>query len=128
VAGAYALIAWLLVQAADILLGNFGAPEWVFNSFVALLLLGFPFAFFLSWAYELTPEGVRLAADVSAETSGSQAGKPIDWLIDEFRTLSVGGSSDVTINDHVDGNRQRHAAADTGHLMAVQNDPRISGQ
>jgi TolB-like protein/tetratricopeptide (TPR) repeat protein len=81
VAAAYAVVAWLLIQAADILLGNFGAPDWVFKSFVALLLLGFPLALFLSWAYELTPEGVKRAADVSAETSGSQAGKPIDWLI-----------------------------------------------
>jgi TolB-like protein len=74
-------VSWLLIQAADILLGNFGAPDWVFKSFVALLLLGFPLALFLSWAYELTPEGVMRAADVSAETSGSQAGKPIDRLI-----------------------------------------------
>jgi TolB-like protein/tetratricopeptide (TPR) repeat protein len=81
VAAAYAVVAWLLIQAADILLGNFGAPDWVFKSFLALLLLGFPLALFLSWAYELTPEGVIRAADVSAETSGSQAGKPIDWLI-----------------------------------------------
>jgi TolB-like protein len=81
VAAAYAVVAWLLIQAADILLGNFGAPEWVFKSFTALLLLGFPLALFLSWAYELTPEGVKRAADVSAEKSGSQAGKPIDWLI-----------------------------------------------
>jgi TolB-like protein len=81
VAAAYAVVSWLLIQAADILLGNFGAPDWVFKSFVALLLLGFPLALFLSWAYELTPEGVMRAADVSAETSGSQAGKPIDWLI-----------------------------------------------
>jgi hypothetical protein len=81
VGAAYVVVGWLLLQAADILLDNFGAPEWVFKSFVALLLLGFPLAMFLSWAYELTPEGVKRAADVSAETSGSQAGKPIDWLI-----------------------------------------------
>jgi hypothetical protein len=61
VAAAYAVVAWLLIQAADILLGNFGAPEWVFKSFVTLLLLGFPLALFLSWAYELTPEGVKRA-------------------------------------------------------------------
>jgi TolB-like protein/Tfp pilus assembly protein PilF len=81
VAAAYAVVSWLLIQAADILLGNFGAPEWVFKSFVALLLLGFPLALVLSWAYELTPEGVRRAEDIPAGTSGSQAGKPIDWLI-----------------------------------------------
>jgi hypothetical protein len=37
VAAAYAVVAWLLIQAADILLDNFGAPEWVFKSFAALL-------------------------------------------------------------------------------------------
>lgn len=42
VGAAYVVVAWLLVQVADILLGNFGAPEWVFRSFVALALLGFP--------------------------------------------------------------------------------------
>lgn len=61
VAAAYAIVGWLLVQAADILLGNFGAPIWVFQSFVTLLVLGFPVALFLAWAYELTPEGVRRA-------------------------------------------------------------------
>ncbi|NGP54126.1 hypothetical protein [Thioalkalivibrio sp. XN8] len=81
VGAAYVVVAWLLIQVCDILLGNFGAPEWVFKSFVALLVLGFPLALLLSWAYELTPVGVKRAADVAAATSGSQAGKPIDWLI-----------------------------------------------
>jgi len=81
VGAAYVVVAWLLIQVADILLGNFGAPGWVFKSFVALLLLGSPLALFLSWAYELTPDGVKRAADVSAETSGPQGAKAIDWLI-----------------------------------------------
>jgi TolB-like protein/predicted Zn-dependent protease len=82
VAAAYAVVAWLLLQAADILLGNFGAPEWVFKSFVALLLLGFPLALFLSWAYELTPEGVKRSEDVSLDESATPAtGKRIDRLI-----------------------------------------------
>jgi len=82
VGAAYAVVAWLLIQAADILLGNFGAPEWVFKSFTALLLLGFPLALFLSWAYELTPEGVKRAADVDPEQSVTPtSAKPIDRLI-----------------------------------------------
>jgi len=82
VGGAYVVVAWLLIQVADILLGNFGAPDWVFKSFTALLLLGFPLALFLSWAYDLTPEGVKRAADVPAEASaGAGSVKPIDWMI-----------------------------------------------
>jgi hypothetical protein len=44
VALAYAVVAWFIVQAADILLGNFEAPVWVFKSVTALLALGFPLA------------------------------------------------------------------------------------
>ena len=54
----YAVVAWLLLQAADILLGNFGAPDWVFKSLTVIILLGFPLSLFLAWAYEMTPEGV----------------------------------------------------------------------
>jgi TolB-like protein len=82
VAAAYAVVSWLLIQAADILLGNFGAPEWVFKSFTALLLLGFPLAVVLSWVYELTPEGLKRDADVPAEQSIAPAtGRRLDRLI-----------------------------------------------
>ena len=52
----YGIVAWVLIQAADILLGNFAAPEWVFRSFVVLLVLGFPVALFLAWAFEPTED------------------------------------------------------------------------
>jgi adenylate cyclase len=82
VAAAYAVVAWLLMQAADILLGNFGAPGWVFQSFVALLALGFPLALFLAWAYELTPDGIRRSEDVAPEAPVRTAGgQRIDWVI-----------------------------------------------
>jgi TolB-like protein len=82
VGAAYVVVAWLLIQAADIMLGNFGAPEWVFKSFTALLLLGFPLALFLSWVYELTPEGLKRDADVPPEQSIAPAtGRRLDRLI-----------------------------------------------
>lgn len=59
VAVVYAVVAWVLAQAADILLGNFGAPAWVFQSFVIVLALGFPVALLLAWALELTPDGIQ---------------------------------------------------------------------
>jgi eukaryotic-like serine/threonine-protein kinase len=67
VGAAYAVIAWFIVQAADIMLDNFGAPGWVFKTVVGLLMLGFPLALFLSWAYELTPDGVKKAEDLAPE-------------------------------------------------------------
>src|SRR5207244_8700214 len=65
VAVAYAVISWLLIQAASILLPTFEAPPWVMKVLVVLLALGFLFAVFISWAFEMTPEGMKRTADIS---------------------------------------------------------------
>src|SRR3984893_18903299 len=62
---AYAVLSWLLIQAASILLPTFEAPSWVMKAFVVLLALGFVFAVMISWAFEMTPEGMKRTADVS---------------------------------------------------------------
>ena len=54
---AYAIVAWLLIQAASILFPTFEAPPWVMKVFVTAVILGFPVALILAWAFELTPEG-----------------------------------------------------------------------
>jgi TolB-like protein/Flp pilus assembly protein TadD len=59
VAVAYAIVAWLLIQAASILFPTFEAPPWVMKVFVTAVILGFPVALILAWAFELTPEGLR---------------------------------------------------------------------
>jgi TolB-like protein/cytochrome c-type biogenesis protein CcmH/NrfG len=64
VAVAYAVVAWLLIQAASILFPTFEAPSWVMKVFVCTILLGFPVALILAWAFELTPEGIKRADDV----------------------------------------------------------------
>ncbi|QKK03063.1 MAG: hypothetical protein HND55_10665 [Pseudomonadota bacterium] len=73
VAIAYGVIAWFIIQAADIMLDNFGAPAWVFKTVTGLLVLGFPLALFLSWAYELTPDGVKKAEDLVTEDAAEAA-------------------------------------------------------
>ena len=64
VAVTYAVIAWLLIQAASILLPTFEAPTWVMKGFVVFLILGFAMAVFISWAFEATPEGMKRTANV----------------------------------------------------------------
>src|SRR5205807_2203742 len=67
VAVAYAVISWLLIQAASILLPTFEAPAWVMKAFVVFLALGFVVALMISWAFEMTPEGMKRTADVSPD-------------------------------------------------------------
>ena len=69
VAVAYAVVAWLLIQAASILFPTFDAPAWVMKAFVVLIVLGFPVALILAWAFELTPEGIKRAEDVAPHQS-----------------------------------------------------------
>ena len=69
VAVAYAIVAWLLVQAASILFPTFEAPSWVMKVFVSAVILGFPVALILAWAFELTPEGIRRAEEVTPQES-----------------------------------------------------------
>src|ERR671935_2216875 len=69
VAVAYAVVAWLIIQAASILLPTFDAPSWAMKVIVLLLVLGFPAALIFSWAFEITPEGIVREAEVEAGKS-----------------------------------------------------------
>ena len=69
VAIAYAVVAWMIVEAMSVFAPALKMPEWVM-SFVALAaIIGFPIALVLSWVYELTPVGLRRTNDVPAEQS-----------------------------------------------------------
>src|SRR5437588_1168977 len=69
VAVAYAVVGWLVIQVSSTVLPTFHAPEWVVQTLVVLVLLGFPVALVLAWAFELTPQGIKRAEDVPAEES-----------------------------------------------------------
>ncbi len=69
VAVAYAIVAWLLIQAASILFPTFEAPPWVMKVFVTAVILGFPVALILAWAFELTPEGLRRSEEATPQES-----------------------------------------------------------
>jgi TolB-like protein/Flp pilus assembly protein TadD len=79
---AYAVVAWLLLQAASILFPTFEAPPWVMKVFVAVIVLGFPVALVFAWAFELTPEGLKRTEDVDLSKSITRTtGRKLDSLI-----------------------------------------------
>src|SRR6266404_4466565 len=67
VALVYAVVAWLLIEVAWIVLPNFDAPTWVLKAFIILLVLGFIFAVTISWSFEMTPEGLKRTQDLSPD-------------------------------------------------------------
>ncbi len=69
VAIAYAVVAWLLIQAASIFLPAFDAPPWVMKIFIIVIIFGFPVALIFSWAFEITPEGIKLESEIEGNKS-----------------------------------------------------------
>jgi TolB-like protein/Flp pilus assembly protein TadD len=74
VAIVYVAVAWLLLQIADTLGPALHLPDWVISAVAFLLILGFPVALILAWAFELTPEGVKLETPTGAGVPGAAAG------------------------------------------------------
>src|SRR2546421_8291288 len=67
VAVAYAVIAWLLIQAASILFPTFEAPAWAMKGFVVILAAGFVLALVIAWAFEMTPQGMKRTENVDPD-------------------------------------------------------------
>ncbi len=69
VAIAYVVVSWLLLQAASIFLPAFDAPPWVMKAFILFLILGFVPALIFSWAFEITPEGIKRESEIDHASS-----------------------------------------------------------
>jgi pentatricopeptide repeat protein len=69
VAVAYLVVAWLLIQAASIFFPAFDAPPWVMKIFILVIIFGFPVALIFSWAFEITPEGIKLESEIDHSKS-----------------------------------------------------------
>jgi len=76
VAAAYALIAWIIIEAGSVLLPTFGASDTTFQIYVVAVLLGFLVALVLAWVFEVTADGVKLDRDIdrSAAATGEKKG------------------------------------------------------
>jgi TolB-like protein len=82
VAVAYAVVAWLLIQIATQTFPVFEIPNWCVRLVIVIVLIGFPVAMILAWAYELTPEGIRRTEDVAPEQSIKRStGRKLNSLI-----------------------------------------------
>jgi TolB-like protein len=59
VAIAYAVVAWLLMQVASQIFPFLEIPNWAIRLVIMLIVIGFPIALVIAWAFELTPEGLK---------------------------------------------------------------------
>jgi TolB-like protein len=74
VAVAYAIVGWLLVQIATQVFPFFEIPSWAVRLVVLAIVIGFPIALMLAWAFELTPEGIKRTEEVDLTAKRSRGG------------------------------------------------------
>src|SRR5437762_2990139 len=75
VAIAYGVVAWLLIQIATQVFPFFEIPNWVVRLVVLVIIIGFPVALIIAWAFELTPEGLKRTETADAEHSAGRSRK-----------------------------------------------------
>ncbi len=88
---AYVVVAWLIIQVADIVINNIGAPGWVFQVILLLLSISFPVVLLFAWAFEMTPEGLKRERDVDrTESITPQTGRKLNSMITGILVLALG--------------------------------------
>ena len=63
------VLAWVLAQVLELVFDSFGTPEWVMKTVLALLATGLPLTLFFSWAFDMTPEGLKRTDTTTTDTT-----------------------------------------------------------
>src|SRR5947209_14832609 len=80
VAVAYAVVAWLLVQVATQVFPFLEIPNWIVRLVIALVVIGFPIALIVAWAFEATPQGIKRTEVADAMPTAATAHKKHAWI------------------------------------------------
>lgn len=79
---AYVVLGWVVVQATETVSPALRLPDWTLSFVIWIGVIGFPFALLLAWAFELTPDGIKLERDVDrSESTTHLTGRTLDFLI-----------------------------------------------
>ena len=88
---AYVVVAWLVIQVIETVSDPLGLPDWTEAFFIVLMLAGLPVILLFSWAFELTPEGLKKTEDVEIDKSVTDVtGKKLNYTIIVVLALALG--------------------------------------
>lgn len=76
-AALYAVVGWILIEVSDVVFPALEMPDWSLKLVILLVLLGFPIAMLLAWAFDVTPEGVRRSGAGAGEGGTSRRAHPL---------------------------------------------------
>jgi predicted esterase len=125
VAAAYAVVGWLLIQVASILLPTYEMPLWVMQAFVTLVIVGFPIALVLAWVFELSPQGVRRTISADTNEPVVSHSSIVGYLVIAVAAGGIGAGSFWFLSRDVDGRWFREQAIPQieAHLTAADWEP-----
>src|SRR3989440_8063799 len=89
VAVAYVVVGWLLIQVTTQVFPFFNIPNWIVRLVVLLAIIGFPIAVVCAWAFEITPEGIKLEGDVDRRIT-RKTGRRVTALIVIVAAVAAG--------------------------------------
>ena len=87
---AYAVVSWLLIQVATQVFPFFEIPNWAVRLVVLLLVIGFPIAFILGWAFELTPEGIKRTEELDQMPQQQSKNRAWIYVVIVAGAISIG--------------------------------------
>src|SRR5438445_6312062 len=90
VAVAYAVVGWLLVQVATQVFPFFDIPNWTVRLVVLAIVIGFPIALVIAWAFELTPQGLKRTEDVDLAVQGRRKSHAWIYIVIVGAAFSIG--------------------------------------
>jgi len=90
VAVAYAVVGWLLVQVTTQVFPIFEIPNWAMRLIVLAIIIGFPVALLIAWAFELTPQGLKRTEDVDVAVQGSSKRHAWIYIVIVGAAASIG--------------------------------------
>ncbi|MCH7510631.1 MAG: hypothetical protein IIB68_12470 [Proteobacteria bacterium] len=119
VAAAYAAIGWLLAEIGGLLFATFEAPGWVMKVYTTLIILGFPLALFLAWAFEITPEGIKREHEIDrSESMTHQTGQRLNTII----ILAIAIAVAVLLFDRFGGQQSAQLAESESAAKKAQDE------
>jgi TolB-like protein/Flp pilus assembly protein TadD len=89
VAIGYVIAAWLVAQVADLAADNFFAPAWVMQMTLTLLALGLPVSLIISWAFDITPDGIVRAEEEDTNKPALSSTQTYSLLGGMFAVVAV---------------------------------------
>ena len=114
VAAAYLVVGWLLIQITSLAIPALHLPDWTDTLVFFLLLIGFPVALLLAWAFEMTPDGMKLTAAVpEGQSITGKTARHLDYGVAAGLVLLMG----VIVWQQMSGPRE------TSELMAASDVP-----